>query len=184
MEDVVTYSSLHALLDDQLQEMYAAEHDLVRRLPLLAEGASSTELKHCIQGHLEDTEKQLDRLEHILKARGVPLRGKTPRAIDALVRQGLEIVERRSNETLMDLGLIFVLRHIEDVERGSYEIARSIAEVVDCPDIIQTLDRSRDEEDQMERSLTVLCDDMIDSVAAEMSAIGKEKFSGTGAPTL
>ena len=180
----MAYSSLHALLDDQIQELYAAEHDLVRRLPLLSEGACSTELKHCIQAHAEETEKQVDRLEHILRARGLPLRARSHRAIEALVRQGLELIERRGNETLLDLGLIFILRHIEDIERGSYEIARTIAESLDASDIVKTLDQSRDEEDLMERSLTVLGDDMIDSVAAEMSAMGREKFSGIGAPTL
>lgn len=162
------YSSLHVLLDEQLQELYSAEHELARRLPLIAEGASSSELRHSLHEHIEQTEKQVDALEHILKARGLPLRGRNHRGIDALVRQGLEIIERRGNETSMDLNLLFVLRHIEDLERGSYEIARSLAEVLEATDLVKTLDRLRNEEDQMERSLIVLSDDMIDTVAAEV----------------
>jgi ferritin-like metal-binding protein YciE len=174
------YSSLHTLLDEQLQELYSAEHELARRLPLIAEGASSSELKHSLHAHVEQTEKQLDTLEQILKARGVPQRGRNHRGIDALVRQGLEIIERRGNEMSMDLNLIFVLRHIEDLERGSYEIARSIAEVLEATDLVKTLDRLRNEEDQMERSLTVLSDDMIDMVAVEVFSKRGESARGEG----
>jgi ferritin-like metal-binding protein YciE len=174
------YSNLHALLDEQLQEIYSAEHELARRLPLIGDGAGSSELKHALLGHAEQTEKQLDMLEHILRARGLPLRGRNHRAIDALIRQALELFERRGNETSMDLGLIFIMRHIEDLERGSYEIARSIAEVLEASDLVKTLDRLRNEEDQMERTLTVLGDDMMDTVVAEMSSKRGESLLGEG----
>jgi ferritin-like metal-binding protein YciE len=72
------------------------------------------------------------------------------------------------------------VRQIENVERGLHEITRTLAEALGLVDIVRVLDQSRDEEDHMERALTVLGDDMIDTIAAEVAIIGRDKRQGTG----
>ncbi len=176
----MAYPSLHGLFDDQLHELYAAEHEQVKHMPALIEAAVSLELKTTLQNHLTETEKQFDRLQAILTSRGVTTRGRRCRAIDSLLKQGADICERGGNEMILDLGLIFTVRQIENVERGLHEITRTLAEALGLVDIVRVLDQSRDEEDHMERALTVLGDDMIDTIAAEVAIIGRDKRQGTG----
>jgi hypothetical protein len=52
--------------------------------------------------------------------------------------------------------------------------------VLEATDLVKTLDRLRNEEDQMERSLTVLSDDMIDMVAVEVFSKRGESARGEG----
>ena len=79
-----------------------------------------------------------------------------------------------------DLRLIFTVRQIKNVERGLHEIARTLADALGLSDVVRALDQSRDEEDHMERALTVLGDDMIDTIAAEVVITGRDKRQSTG----
>jgi len=176
----VAYPSLQGLFDDQLQELYAAEHEQVKHMPSLIEAAVSRELKATLQQHLADTEKQFDRLQPLLVSRGVCTRGLRCRAIDSLLKQASDICERGGHEMVSDLRLIFTVRQIKNVERGLHEIARTLADALGLSDVVRALDQSRDEEDHMERALTVLGDDMIDTIAAEVVITGRDKRQSTG----
>lgn len=174
------YSTLDGLLNDQLLEIYAAEAHLVRAMPQFLEGASSSEFQSFLRIHLEETEKHLNGLDAVLSARGLSSAGAKCRVVDALIKHGSEIAERRGNEIILDLGLIFVMRQIENYERCAYEIARTMAETLNLVELVEILDQNLKDEEEMERSWTVLSEDMIDTLHVEIGASLGERSRKSG----
>jgi ferritin-like metal-binding protein YciE len=58
-------SSLHDLYIEQLKDLHSAETLLTKALPKMAEAANRSELKSAFAAHLEETKKQLVRLNQI-----------------------------------------------------------------------------------------------------------------------
>jgi ferritin-like metal-binding protein YciE len=158
---------LESLFNEHLQELHAAETHLVNEMPRLIQGALSSEFKSMLQQHAVQSEKHAAYLEGVLKQRGLPLHEIRCKPIDLLIKQGLEIAERRGDTVLLDLSLISVLRQIETYERCAYETTRTLAESLDLLDVVKTLDLHIQDEGQMEQSWTVLIEDMVDSLHKE-----------------
>ena len=62
---MATVDSLHALLEEELKDIYDAEKQLTKALPKLAKKASSPDLKAGFEAHLQQTEEQIERLEQV-----------------------------------------------------------------------------------------------------------------------
>jgi Mn-containing catalase len=61
--EVGTSETLQELLVDQLRDLLHAEKQLLKALPKMAQSARSTELKRLFEVHLEETERQAERIE-------------------------------------------------------------------------------------------------------------------------
>lgn len=177
----MAYSTLQELLNEQLVQLYAAKSHLAKVLPSLIEGISSSEFKSCLRLHLEQTKKHVESLESELINLNGSVQGTRCKVIDALIQQGMELFERPGDEVLLDTGLIFVMRHIENYECSCYEHARTIAEVLGYKRLVAMLDQHKEEDEEMERSWTVLGEDMIDTVHVEGIGLG-DSHIGSFAP--
>ena len=60
--------SLSELFVEQLRDLYDAEHQLIKALPKMAQGASSDELRQGFEEHLEQTKGHARRIEQILSS--------------------------------------------------------------------------------------------------------------------
>ena len=56
---------LEELLVDELKDLYSAENQIVKALPKMAKAASAPELKRAFERHLEETRRQIERLNQI-----------------------------------------------------------------------------------------------------------------------
>ncbi|MEA2475880.1 MAG: hypothetical protein QOC87_79, partial [Actinomycetota bacterium] len=63
--------SLQDVLEEQLNDLYSAEHQLVEALPKLIKKASSSQLQDAIKNHLEETRAQVSRLEDVFEVAGI-----------------------------------------------------------------------------------------------------------------
>jgi len=72
---------LHDLYVDELRDLYNAEKQLVNALPKMARAASSAGLAQEFEDHLEETERQAERLEHIFADLGISPDGKKCKAM-------------------------------------------------------------------------------------------------------
>ena len=72
---MATVDSLHALLEEELKDIYDAEKQLTKALPKMAEAARFDQLRELFEQHLVETESQIERLNECFD-----LLGKTPRA--------------------------------------------------------------------------------------------------------
>lgn len=171
----MVYSTLQELLNDQLSQIYAAKSHLAKALPHMIEGAYSTELQSFLRLRLQQTLHQLERLDRALKNLSVSMHGMRCQVMDAFIKKAADITDRRGNEVLLDIGLVFVMRHIENYESSFHENARTIAEVLGHKHLVKMLDENREEDEQMERSWTVLSEDMIDTVHIEGCSVSSKQ---------
>ena len=56
---------LEELLVDELKDIYSAENQIIKALPKMAKAASAPELKRAFERHLEETRRQVERLDQI-----------------------------------------------------------------------------------------------------------------------
>ena len=68
--------SLRELFVEELRDMYDGEKQLTRALPKMAKAAESEELGAAFRSHLQETEKQVTRLEQVFRSIGETARGK------------------------------------------------------------------------------------------------------------
>ena len=92
-------NSLRDLLFEELRDLYSAETQLIDALPKMAEAATSRELKSAFKHHLEETRRQVSRLEDIFQQMGEKSSGETCEAMKGLIREGEVLVKRRAIPT-------------------------------------------------------------------------------------
>ncbi len=180
----MTLSSLNSLLLEQLRVLYAAESQLVRGIPKLIEGVSSSELKSLLAQHLAETEKHLERLDAAATHLHEKLAGERCRPVEALLKEALDLTERRGDDRVLDAGVIATMRMIESFEKTAYELARDVVEVLNESEILKIVDANLLDENRCEQSMTVLFEDLIDSIHEgarahqPRGAMGLEEASG------
>jgi ferritin-like metal-binding protein YciE len=68
--------SLRELFVEELRDMYDGEKQLTRAVAKMAKSAGSKDLQAAFTGHLQETEKQVTRLEQVFRILGETVRGK------------------------------------------------------------------------------------------------------------
>ena len=60
--------TFHELFLDELRDLYSAEKQITKALPKLIKAASNAELGRALEGHLDETRGQIERLDVIVEA--------------------------------------------------------------------------------------------------------------------
>lgn len=118
----ITNSDFHELFIDGLQDIYWAESHLVKALPKMIKGASSSTLKAGIEKHLKETETHVQRLEQIFTSLGEPAKAKVCEAMKGLLKEAEEIMDETKNmdAAVIDAAIIFAGQKIEHYEIATY----------------------------------------------------------------
>lgn len=174
----MTLSNLHSLLVEQLRALYAAESQLVRGIPKLIEGVSSSELKSLLSQHLEETEKHIERLDVVAAQLHEKLSGQRCRVVEALLKEAVELTERRGDDRVLDAGVLSLIRMIENFEKTAYEIARDLVAVLNESESLKAIDSNLLDENRCEQSMTVLFEDLVDSIHDEVRAVPSRPAAG------
>jgi ferritin-like metal-binding protein YciE len=120
--------TLDDLFEMQLKDLYSAETQLLKALPLMAEKAKDGRLRAGFTKHLHETEKQVQRLETIGKALDLDLDGHTCKAMAGLIAEGQETMSERATDEVMDAALIAAAQRIEHYEISGYGTAAHYAQ--------------------------------------------------------
>jgi len=158
--------SLEDLYHEQLQDLYDAEHQILKALPKMMEAASSPELRRAFELHLQQTQGQIRRLEQIFDQMGVKAQGKTCAAMQGLVAEGNELMGMRADPTVMDAGLIASAQRVEHYEMAGYGCLRTWARQLGHTQAVQLLQQTLDEEEQTDRQLSQIAERAINVKAA------------------
>src|SRR3954467_5555237 len=73
-----------------LQDIYYAEHQITKALPQMIEQATNRDLAAGLKSHLEETEKQIGRLEQVFKKLGKEPSATDCPAIDGIIKEAKE----------------------------------------------------------------------------------------------
>lgn len=148
--------SLRDLFVDELKDMYNAENQLLKALPKMAKAATSPELQEAFTNHLEETEKQVERLESVFEMLDMKPVGKTCKAMKGLIEEGKEILEEDMDDDVRDVALIGAAQRVEHYEMAAYGCARTFAGLLGLDDAAELLQETLDEEGNADKLLTKL----------------------------
>jgi ferritin-like metal-binding protein YciE len=157
---------LEELLVDELKDIYSAENQIIKALPRMAKAASSPELKRAFERHLEETRRQVERLDQIGQALEVKLTGKKCKGMEGLIEEGKEIMEEDFDDNAIDAGLIGAAQKVEHYEIAAYGTARTHAEMLGYTKAAKLLQQTLDEEGATDKKLTQLAESIINVEAA------------------
>ena len=158
---------LEELLVDQLKDLYSAENQLVKALPKMAKAASSPELRRAIERHLEETRKQVERLNQIGESLEVKLTGKKCKGMEGLIEEGKELLEEDLDENVIDAGIIGAAQKVEHYEIAAYGTARTHANLLGYNKVAKLLQQTLDEEGATDKKLTALAETLINVEAVQ-----------------
>lgn len=163
--------SLHALLVDELKDLWSAENQLTKALPKMAKGVSSPELADAFREHLEVTKTHVARIETIFEQLEGSPRGKKCKAMEGLIKEGAEILQEDGEESVIDAALIAAAQKVEHYEIASYGSAIAHAKLLGLNEVVELLVETLNEEKETDEALTSLAES---SINEEALAVGEE----------
>lgn len=138
--------TLQECLVEQLRDIYDAEKQLVKALPKLAKACESEDLAEAFTEHLQETQEQVERLEQVFEALGVPAKSKPCKGMKGLIEETNEHVEEDDAGVARDLAIIAAAQRVEHYEISAYGTARTMAEQLGNPQAAQLLEEIEEEE--------------------------------------
>jgi ferritin-like metal-binding protein YciE len=124
-------------------------------------------LRTAFEKHLQETERQIDRLEKAFGSLGESPRPKRCEGMRGLIREGSELLRSTPGGSLRDAVMITAAQKVEHYEMASYGTARTYATVLGEPLVAQLLDDTLQEEKNADLKLTKIAEERVNGKAAE-----------------
>jgi ferritin-like metal-binding protein YciE len=153
-------SSLEELFIEQLQDLHSAETQLIKALPLMADAATSRELKKGFKHHLEQTKVHAERLEQILSRHDAKAEGKTCQAMKGLIKEGNETITEYTTKEIKDAALIADAQRVEHYEIAGYGTVVAFAKLLGDSEAEENLTTTLNEESATDETLTELSESL------------------------
>jgi ferritin-like metal-binding protein YciE len=151
--------ALNSLADafyDELRDILSAERQLVKALPRMVDNASSEELKKAIQDHLEETEKQVERVERAFQDTGKSPRATSCEAMKGLLQEGEDLLKKEGESSVKDALMIAAAQKIEHYEIATYGTLCTWAEALGYDQALKQLQQNMAEEEKADKLLSKL----------------------------
>jgi ferritin-like metal-binding protein YciE len=156
LEEPLMPTSLRDLFIAELQDLYAAEGQIMDALPWMSAAATSPNLKRAFDGQMEQTHVQRERLELIFNALGVRPGDRSCAGMEGLINEGRERLRLDSPGDVDDAALIAAAQRLEHYEIAGYGTAHTYARVLRDPNSERLLQQTLDEEIAADHQLTDL----------------------------
>ncbi|HYH79057.1 MAG TPA: ferritin-like domain-containing protein [Longimicrobium sp.] len=163
----MSMESLKDLYVEQLRDLYSAETQILKALPMMAEKAVNPELKAAFQEHERVTHDQVKRLDAIFDGLGEKSGGHHCKGMEGLLKEGQEMIKEKGDDATRDAGLIAAAQRVEHYEIAGYGCVRTYAERLGMSDHARTLQQTLDEEGETDHRLTALAERIINPSAEQ-----------------
>jgi ferritin-like metal-binding protein YciE len=160
-------ASLQELFEDQLEDIYYAEQQIVKALPKMAEKASSDDLRAGFEKHLDETHGQIERLDQVFEIIGKPAKGKKCPAIDGILEEGSEIMEEHEQGPGLDAAMAAAAQAVEHYEIARYGTLVAWGTELGHSDVVSLLTETLDQEAATDEALTELATSSLNPAANE-----------------
>jgi ferritin-like metal-binding protein YciE len=170
--------TLHDAFVDELRDTYDAEKQLTKALPKMAKAANSPELREAIESHLEETRRQVERLEQVFASLDEKVRGKHCDGIAGIIEEARAIMQEDFDESTADACLIAAAQRAEHYEMAAYGTLVAWARAMGHDDAADLLQETLDEEKAADEKLNSLAEGGINEQAAEGAHQGEDEEAG------
>ena len=142
-KDIKTMSDL---LLHGLQDIYYAEQQITKALPRMIEQATNRDLAQGLKSHLEETHKQIERLDQVFKKLGQKPSGTDCPAIDGLIKESNETAGEIDDKSVLDAAIVANAQAVEHYEIARYGTLIAWAESSGNDEIVRLLNTTLKEE--------------------------------------
>lgn len=158
--------TLDDLFTHTLQDIYYAEQQITKNLPVMASKAVNPELKVAFQTHLQETEGQIARLEKVFSMLGKERKGVTCAAMDGIIAEAKEIMSDCGDDLVRDAAMLSAAQAVEHYEITRYGTLIGFAEQLGHHDAAQVLRQTLQEEKNTDQKLTQIAETRVNRKAA------------------
>lgn len=158
-------NTLDDLFVHTLQDIYYAENQIVKNLPIMAEEASDPELKAAFQRHLTETEWQVRRLEQVFELHGQPVKGVTCQAMDGIIAEAKDIISDCDDPEVRDAAMLSAAQAVEHYEITRYGSLIAYATQLGRAECATLLRQTLEEEKSADQKLTRIAEKSVNQHA-------------------
>lgn len=148
--------NLRDLMVENLADIYDAEKQASKVLPRMLKAASSSDVKKAFQDHIEQTNRQVQRIEEVFQKLGVPAKSKPCLGMQGLVAETDEHMSKEMQPEYMDAALVAAEQKAEHYEIAAYTFAHELADLTGEKHAARLLRQTLGEEERMSRKLAQL----------------------------
>jgi ferritin-like metal-binding protein YciE len=148
--------SMDDLLLHGMKDVYYAEHQIVKALPKMIEKASNRDLTKGLKDHLEETKKQIGRLNQAFKLLGQEPQGVRCPAIDGLIDEADEVAREVEDKSVLDAAVIGSAQAVEHYEMARYGTLIAWADELGRVDVVRLLTTNLNEEKAADKKLSTV----------------------------
>ncbi len=123
----MTAVTLRDLYLAELNDLYDAEQQVLRELPLLSAGATSAELREAFDAHYRQTQQHLERLERLFRYLDERPRTVACRALKGIIEDARLRNGHLERGDALDASLIAAAQRIEHYQIAAYRSAHAYA---------------------------------------------------------
>jgi ferritin-like metal-binding protein YciE len=134
------------LLLHGLQDIYYAEQQITKALPTMIEQATNRDLAKGLKDHLEETNKQIERLDQVFKKLGKKPSGTDCPAIDGIIKEANQTSGEVEDKAVLDAAIVANAQAVEHYEISRYGTLIAWAEELGHDDIVRFLNTNLNEE--------------------------------------
>jgi ferritin-like metal-binding protein YciE len=138
--------TMEDLLVHGLQDIYYAEQQIIKSLPKMIDKATNRDLVAGLKGHLEETNKQVERLQKVFQKLGKEPSGTQCPAIDGIIKEADETAGEIEDKAVLDAAIVANAQAVEHYEMCRYGTLIAWAEQLGHDDIVRFLTTNLNEE--------------------------------------
>jgi ferritin-like metal-binding protein YciE len=160
--------TMDELLLHGLQDIYYAEQKITTALPTMIDKATNRDLTTGLRNHLDETRKQIERLDKVFQKLGTEPSGTKCPAIDGIIDEADEIAGEVEDKAVLDAAIVASAQAVEHYEICRYGTLIAWAEQLGHDDIVRFLNTNLNEEKAANTKLNTIA--MRKGVNAKASA--------------
>src|SRR5689334_1674497 len=138
--------SMDDLLLHGLHDIYYAEHQITKALPKMIDKATNRDLTQGLKTHLEETNRQIERLDQVFKKLGQRPKATDCPAIDGLIKEADETAGEIADKEILDAAIVANAQAVEHYEIARYGTLIAWAEALGHDDVVRFLTTNLNEE--------------------------------------
>jgi ferritin-like metal-binding protein YciE len=130
----------------ELQDIYYAENQITKALPKMIDMATNRDLSKGLSDHLEETKKQIERLDKVFEKLGKQPSGTDCPAIDGLIKEADHTAGNVDDNAVLDAALLAAAQAVEHYEICRYGTLIAWAEALGQDEVVRFLTTNLNEE--------------------------------------
>lgn len=159
--------SLRELFEIQLRYAYDCEQKLFNKgIPSMIDNAKSSDLRGALQAHLQETQRQIARLDQVFPLVGIEPSTKDNDVLDELMTAAEDSVSNIESPDLRDAALIVNGNLVEHYEIALYGSLAAFAQSLGLQEASDLLQETLQEEKNADKKLTQIAETVMNPKAA------------------